>query len=191
MRYLLVLIAITAWSFHACCQQGKYEGSIENPYGLLNPNAPVEVGDYADLIGRSSCHSIKRNPDGSWQDTVRMVWTFKYILDGFAVQDYSIKDDGTHTSSIRQYQPDSARWYVTFFPKINPPANPGVWSGNKEDNGDIVLYKPHPLPNGTSGTSRLTFKDISSESFNWVGEWISLDKNIQFPFWKLHCQKTE
>lgn len=191
MKSIFTLIFSIVLIFNSIAQPGQFEASEQYPFGQLNPSAPIEVGDYAELIGKSSCLSINRNPDGTWQDTVRMNWTFKYIMDGYAVQDYSIKEDGSHTSSIRQFREDSAKWYVTFFPKNDPPVSPRVWSGKKEANEDIVLYKDHPLPDGTPGHSRLTFYDISSDSFNWVGNWIKFDESVQFPFWMLHCKKAE
>ncbi len=185
---LLVIMALFAFAYdlHA---QGEYEPSSEFPFGRLNPEAPKEVGDWEQLIGQSSCLSISRNPDGTWQDTVKMVWVFKYVLDGTSVQDLTFKEDGKHATSMRQYIPDSAKWYVTYFSRFSPSAAPGVWAGRRQENGDIVLFQDQLAPNGMEGKSQLTFANISDSGFDWFGAWVSIDNTITWPFWNIHCKR--
>ena len=40
----------------------SYEPSLENPFGLLNPNAPPQVADFAPMIGSCNCISQQRKP---------------------------------------------------------------------------------------------------------------------------------
>ncbi len=191
MKILKTLILCIICSSLANGQHGQFEPSVDNPFGSVNPEAPSEVADYADLIGQSVCSSIRRNPDGTWQDTVRMTWTFKYILDGTAVQDLTVREDGGHATSIRQYNADSAKWFVTYFPRNNPPNSPSSWAGNATDTGDIVLLKNQKAPNGFEGISRLVFSNITEDTFDWEGTWTSMDGTIQFPFWTISCKKTD
>lgn len=94
--------------------QYQYDSSEENPFGLPNPDAPEQIKDFHPLIGENTCRSVARNPDQTWGDTLQMLWRWKYIANGMAVQDESLKEDGNHSGSIRQFIPDSNRWFVHF-----------------------------------------------------------------------------
>lgn len=187
----IVLITLPA---HAQIQISdfQYAVSTEQPYGAYNPEAPEQLKDFEPMIGSSLCESIQRNPDGAWQDTMQVIWEFKYIFDGKAVQDISWKEDGTHSSSIRQFNADSSKWAVTYFSSANANFNPSTWYGGKTENGNIVLSRPQKAPgSGRDGTNRLTFYHISEESFDWIGEWVSEDESIVYPFWKMACIKED
>ena len=95
--------------------QYAYEPSAENPYGLPNPDAPSAINDWDDLIGTCTCKSVARVSQTEWADTVAMTWQWKYIMNGWAVQDETLKADGGHSGSIRQYNADSSRWYVHYY----------------------------------------------------------------------------
>ena len=170
--------------------QYNYEPNDKFPYGRLNPEAPSQTGDYASLIGKSNCKSVTRNADGTWNpDTVDMVWKFRYFMNGTAVQDETLKADQRHSSSIRQYNIDSAAWYVTYFSTGASPT-PGVWSGGKEGD-EIHLYRPQKAPNGMEGFYKLTFYEISQSGFNWKGEWVDPPEQIKYPTWLIFCQKEK
>ncbi len=188
MKYLFILFL---FPFYLIAQTNTtYEVSEEHPFGQLNPNAPSQVGDYAPLIGTCDCTSTLRNPDRTWGKSQKMEWTFKYILNGTAVQDESTKEDGSHSGSIRQYVADSSRWYVHWFSNTSPSTSLPTWEGNKKGN-DIVLYKEQKAPNGMDGFFRLSFKNISEEGFNWVGEWVDPSETVVFPTWKIDCVKRK
>ena len=189
MKTILLLSVLLLIYGALAAQPGQYEPSDKNPFGLKNPDAPPQLSDYDKLIGTSICKSINRNLEGVWQDTVSMKWTFRYIMDGTAIEDVTIKDDGAHGMSIRQYRPDSAKWYVTYFSRNNPPNVASVWSGNATESGEILLEKNQSAPNGLKGISQLKFSKINEEGFNWEGSWIGIDTAIVFPFWRIHCVK--
>ncbi|NJB72689.1 ketosteroid isomerase-like protein [Saonia flava] len=170
--------------------QYNFEPSIEHPYGIPNPEAPQEVLDYTALIGECNCKSIARKADQTWAEPVDMIWRFKFIMNGMAVQDETLKADGKHSGSIRQFIPDSTKWYVHYYSSGAPTTILPVWEGNKNKDGEIVLYKEQKAPNGTDGFYRLTFSNISSEGYNWIGEWVSKDKSIIYPTWKINCLRT-
>ena len=186
--FWLFLILITSITIQA--QQFHYEPSIEFPYGKAHTEGPEAIKDWDPLIGKCQCRSVQRNPDGTWQDTIDMTWIWQYILDGKAVQDFSLKADGRHASSVRQYIPDSSKWYVTFFSTFLPSSSPSTWEGGKV-NKDIILYKSKTAPNGLKGFYKITFSDISYEGFNWLGEWVNPDETIRYPTWKIFCKKKE
>ena len=193
MRFTYLIAALLFWSGSAQGQAqanfNEYEPSDEYPYGKLNPDAPAEVGDFAGMIGLCDCASVSRNQDGSWQDTTAMEWSFKYVLNGTAVQD-EVWRESNFASSIRQYHADSAQWIVTYYSYPFVSYKVGVWRGNKVGE-EIVLKQPQKAPNGMDGFSRLTFYDISPAGFKWKGEWVKDDGTITYPFWTIDCVKRE
>jgi len=168
----------------------QYEATLQNPYGLPNPDAPEQIKDYQGLIGECSCISVRRNPDQSWGEEVPMKWTFKYIMNGMAVQDETIKADGKHSGSIRQFHKDSLRWYVHYYSSGAPSTILPVWEGTKKDN-EITLYREQKAPNGAEGYFRLRFHDIDKKGYKWVGAWTSKDEKTVFPTWKIICTRNE
>jgi hypothetical protein len=163
-----------------------YAPSEAHPFGQPNPNAPDQIKDYAPMIGKSKCQSSSRNADGTWAEPVEMIWTFKYIMNGMAVQDETLKSNGAHSGSIRQYSTDSSRWYVHWYSGTAPSTVLPVWEGNM-DKDNIVLYREQPAPNGLEGQHRLTFYDLSEAGFKWVGEWIDNANTIVYPTWRITC----
>ncbi len=182
---LILLCAILTLS-----AQNEYEPSKKIPFGKLNPNAPEQTGDFQQLIGLCDCKSESRNPDRTWAAPINMTWKFKYIMNGMAVQDETLKEDGRHSGSIRQYSKDSTRWYVHYYSSATIASVLSVWQGNKENN-NIVLYREKKAPNGMDGFYRLTFSDINDNGFNWIGEWVDKTEKIVFPTWKISCIKRK
>ena len=192
--YILIIGVLFLFTFDTLAQQElefKYEPSTSNPYGIANPDAPKEIKDFEPLIGESICKSVARNPDQTWGDTIMMIWRWKYIANGMAVQDETLKTDGLHSGSIRQYIPDSSKWYVHYYSSGSPTAVLPAWEGGMQENGDIILYRGQKAPNGMDGFYKINFTDISKESFNWLGEWVNEGETFSFPTWKIYCTKKE
>ena len=108
-------------------------------------------------------------------------------MNGTAVQD-EVWRDGNYAGSIRQYQPDSAKWVVTYFSYPAVSTSPGVWLGEKEAD-KIVLFKPQTAPNGMEGFYRIQFLDMTEQGFNWIGEWVNENLTFQYPTWQIWCKK--
>ena len=187
VQLLSFLLLITSLSF----AQNEYEPSETHPYGQPNPEAAPQIKDYQDLIGECQCKSFTRNPDQTWADPVDMVWRWKYIMNGKAVQDETIKSDGKNSGSIRQFIADSSRWFVHYYSSAAPSTTLSTWEGNKEDNRNIILYRNQKAPNGMEGYSRLTFYDITDSGYKWIGEWVDKSKTVVFPFWKIECTRED
>lgn len=187
----LLWAVLTCLYFNLCSQSTTYdfEPSPDHPFGLPNPEAPSEVMDWADLIGECACRSVSRNPDGSWQDTVDMTWRFKYIMNGWGVQDETLKADGSYAGSIRQYIADSSRWFVHYYSSTGPSSILPVWEGNRKENGNFILYRDQKAPNGIEGDYKITFSNISPAGFNWTGEWVNEGETISYPTWYIQCTK--
>jgi hypothetical protein len=186
LTYLfIILFGIFAAPLFA---QYEYQASAEHPFGLPNPDAPQQIKDYEGLIGICDCTSTSRNPDQTWADPVAMTWKWSYIMNGMGVMDETLKADGGHSGSIRQYNQDSSRWQVHYFSTTAPVPVLPVWTGGKVGE-NIVLYKDHTAPGGQEGHFRLTFSEISEKGYNWVGEWVDLTETIVFPTWKIECRR--
>jgi len=167
----------------------KYEPNEIHPYGMRDPQAPASLDDFAPMIGTCDCKSQSRNPDGTWQDSVDMIWTFKYIMNGTAIQD-EVWRENSYATSIRLFNPDSAVWVVSYHSNPSVSMRTPTWIGKKADK-DIVLYMDQMAPNGMEGSSRLTFTDISFDGFHWRGEWVNEEQGIVYPFWLIWCKKRK
>jgi hypothetical protein len=185
---LALLLLIINSSF--LLAQYNYEPSPSDLHGLPNPEAPPQIKDFQPMIGICDCTSSKINKDGNWADPIKMTWEFKYIMNGMAVQDQTLKEDGGHTGNIRQFNADSSLWYVHYYSSANQPSVLKTWQGGKKQD-KIILYSNQKSPNGMDGKYRITFKNISDNGFSWIGEWVSLDESIVFPTWKIECNKRK
>lgn len=170
----------------------EYAPSAAHPFGLPNPDAPPQIKDYAPLIGECDCKSFARNPDQSWPEKpTEMIWRWKYIMNGFGVQDETLKADGGHSGSIRQFSQDSSKWYVHYYSNKGVTPVLSAWNGNKNEAGDIILYKPQQAPNGMDGFYKITFSNITEDGFNWEGAWVDEGETFIFPTWKIDCKKRK
>jgi hypothetical protein len=158
-------------------------------FGTPDPSAPAQLLDYRELIGISDCVSEQRALDGTWGKPLDMVWTFKYILGGTAVQDEADKEDGFYAGSIRQFNTDESSWYVHYYSnRGKPPAALPAWKGSREGN-EMRLSSPQPAPNGAEGAYNIRFYEISEKGFKWEGNWTSRDGSVVFENWKIECRK--
>jgi len=188
---IYLLFALTALQLNAqvLTENLQYEPSAKNPWGLPNPSIP-EITQYAEMIGTCDCKSVARNPDQSWADTTDMVWKFKYIMNGTAVQDEVWRNGGRYAGSIRQFHPDSSQWIVTYFSNPGTSWSPGVWHGKRKEN-EIILYKDQKAPNGLEGFYKISFYDMKSDGFNWKGEWVNKTETFSYPTWMIFCDKRK
>ncbi len=83
-------------------------------------------------------------------------------MNGMAVQDETLKVDGRHSGSIRQY---SARWYVHYFSSASAPASLSTWEGGMMHD-EIILQRPQKSPSGRDGKYKIRFYNISDEGFD-------------------------
>lgn len=181
---MLFLVSIIAWS------QAEYEPSVTHPFGQPNPKAPKEILDFEALIGICDCTSRTRKQDKTWAEPNKMTWEFKYIMNGMAVQDQTLKADGKHSGSIRQFNADSSRWYVHYYSSARSTPILSSWEGNKKED-KIILYRKQKAPNGMDGFYKLNFYNINDNGFKWLGEWVDTKESISFPTWKIECIKRK
>lgn len=185
--HLLPVIALLLRSSFLIAQY-DFEPSREYPFGRANPEAPEEINDYQALIGICDCKSFKIGKNNVWQTPVDMSWEFKYIMNGMAILDQTLKEDGIHSGSIRQYNADSNKWYVHYYTTALASPKFRVWEGGKRGD-EIILYSNQKSPNGLDGFYKIRFYNISPDGFNWLGSWVNMDESIVFPTWKIECKK--
>lgn len=186
MRIIFILFLCCGFTAFA---QYNYEPTSEYPFGQLNPEAPQQVKDFEPMIGECECESISRKADGNWNEAENMIWRFKYIMNGTAIQDETLKEDGSHSGSIRQFIQDSAKWYVHWYSAKTPSTTLPTWEGNKTEDDKIVLYREQKAPNGYDGFFRLTFYDMSETGYKWIGEWVDKTETVVYPTWKINCTR--
>lgn len=168
--------------------QYLYEASAKHPYGRPNPDAPAAISAFGPLMGVCQCTSTSRLPDGNWAEPVAMTWSFKYIMNGFGVQDETLKADGKHSGSIRQYDPEKESWLVHYYSSNSFPAPLPYWTGGASGE-ELIFSRDQKAPNGAEGTFRLRFYDISESGYRWVGAWVSSDESVIYPTWKIDCRR--
>ncbi len=186
MKSLIIAILITIFvplSFRQTSvpvdQQDDYEASPQNPFGRLNPDAPVETKQFAFLIGAFECNDRLLNPaNGKWFD-MKAIRRAEFVLNGYGIQDKNYTNILTSTN-IRIYDPANKEWVVSYF---KAPFGVGVWKG-QFSNGRFEL-----LQGDTKSGSRLSFFDISSTGYSWKGE--SLNDGTARVFWEFTCTKKK
>ncbi|NKB32377.1 MAG: hypothetical protein GKR91_04695 [Pseudomonadales bacterium] len=188
-HYFLLFLSLVLWSCQTAPERASslaYEPSQSYPFGRPNPAAPEQLAQFHFMIGRNDCVEERlNNGTGEW-DEGRRTWDAQYFMNGYAIED-SGRSGATTNGNIRIYDANADQWNVTFYSM--PSFSTGVWSGGMEA-GNMVLRQPQKAP-GTDfdGHSTLTFSKISENSFDWSGEWISVDGSAVFPFWRISCTK--
>ncbi|MDH3529621.1 MAG: hypothetical protein OEQ28_08650, partial [Acidobacteriota bacterium] len=74
------------------------------------------------------------------------------------------------------------KWVVTYLQTI-PGIGSGVWEGEKEGKNMVMRQKRG------ENESRLTFSNITENSFDWIGE--NVGKNGTASGWKISCKRRE
>jgi len=164
-----------------------YEPNDEYPFGRPNPAAPTELAQFGFIIGANDCDEQRlNNATGDWDNSNRS-WDAYYYMNGFAITDMGRSGSATN-GNIRLFDSAEQLWKVTFFSM--PAYSTGTWVGGMEE-GNMVLRQAQKAP-GTDfdGFSRLTFSNISTNGFDWDGEWESIDGSTVVPFWRMQCQKV-
>lgn len=189
MKLKAVLVLTIILSLNAFAQNKyEYEPTKVSPFGKPNPEAPVQIKDYAELIGICDCKSVTRKQDQTWADPVDTIWEFRYIMNGTAVQDETLKADGTHSGSIRQFDKASGKWNVHFYSITGAPKTLQSWQGGRKED-QIILYKDQKAPNGSEGFYKIVFSNINKTGFNWEGAWVNTEETIHYALWKIDCIK--
>lgn len=171
--------------------QGKQE------FGKLNPNAPVELSQFAFLIGNWSFEARVKVADGPSQ-SFNGTWLGRYILDGYAIADeYRMTDLSGKLIvlglNLRTYDASKQTWNIKW---LN--AQTGTWMdlapselGKVRSNGQSMIYafkEMAPLDRAHAYT-RVTYTKVSETHFTWRGE-KSADGNAWSEFMVIECHRS-
>ncbi len=162
-----------------------YEPNPIYPVGRRNPAAPVELEQFAFMLGACDCVDRIRGADGSWT-TTQAIWNATYFLNGWGIQDVYWSETFA-TTNLRIYDPEEQLWRVNFYRMPTSTIGAGQWTGREEPSPEgrrMVMWAGSPdRRNG----SRLTFSAIGEEGFEWVAE--TLQDGAATPSWTSSCRR--
>lgn len=146
----------------------------ENPYGRLHPDAPPETELWGQLAGEWQCTAQILQPNGQWGPGGKAKWVWKYTLDGFAVQDVwfvewldlppgmaQINRPFVGTN-FRIFDPEKGKWEAIWFANNKNRMSTFV----AINDGDKVIMEGK----NRGRHSRITFYNMSENSFDWKSE---------------------
>lgn len=143
-----------------------------------NPKAPKAVEQFGQLYGIWYCEGTMPDPLGQVEQvTYHAFWAWKYILDGYGVQDfwYQGKNEWPYwkyfqrdlmLTQLRVYDTQDSTWYISFI-NNNAREVPGRVFGNftaRAEGMDMVMDF---VPQDSANLKRIVFYDITDESFMW------------------------
>jgi len=111
---------------------------------------------------------------------IKAFWAWKYILDGYGVQDYFYQGENEFLfwnyfkrdsilTQLRVYDPTDNMWKISFITN-NGGEIPGKMFGTfnaKEQSGELIM---EPSERNSDKLSRIVFFDITANSFEWKSE---------------------
>ena len=200
VKSLFILIVIVFGNYVITAQEdvqiiNKPEGEIElkkysdlidfmnvgeKPFGEINEKAPAETLQFGQLAGIWEIENTAWF-QGKWYCCWRAAWGFKYILDGYGVQDYwmQLEEDlpppmkqiarNSSLSQLRVYSKKDKKWSVSWISN-------GAGETGGSDYGRFEAFKKDDemimIPPKIEGKplSRIIFYDIKKDSFMWRSE---------------------
>lgn len=164
-------------------------GRAQDGFGERHPNAPLSAFDF--LIGEWKCESRVKGADGEYR-TYPATWVGRYILDGHVIADEFRQFDANGNvtqlgTTYRSYNTERGVWVMKWLDTLN-----STWLdlGPQELGGvdvtDTSVVFKHHLPEGPvrdvfpeQTIFRITFHDISRDSFSWKAE-VSTDEGVSW-----------
>lgn len=152
-------------------------------FGKRNPKSPVEIEQFGRLAGLWRTEQEIRKRDGGWVQETSGYWVWKYVIDGFAVQDlwYQGADSlpsymgslgrSYQLTAVRIYEAASKEWKIAWMANgagATPGQDFGTFRATLE--GDSIVMTTPPAP-GAFGLQRVVFSEIEQDSFLWVSEY--------------------
>jgi hypothetical protein len=169
-----------------------YEPDASHPFGRPNPEAPPELMQFDFMVGEFLCVDRTLQRDGSWNER-RTVWTARYFMNGYAIQDIHWKP-GVTATNLRFLDAATGKWQVSWF-QIPPYKTAAVFEGAQEGEGSggamVMRGQPTTQEDKTVQTI-LTFYDIQPDSYEWKAEQ-HIDGHPQSfgPFWEISCVRSK
>lgn len=142
--------------------------------GTPHPDAPPQIELFGRLAGAWDAKMWVIQDDGTFpEEPLAALWTFRYILDGRAIQDEWTAPppgqpvaDGSrqHGTGLRVYHPAEDRWEVAWISNTQPFVT--TFEAEPHGDGGIVMLGEPP----TGHPSRTTFRDVEEDRFSWTLE---------------------
>jgi len=167
-------------------------------FGKLNPNAPIELSQFAFLIGNWTFEAKVKTGDGQWHP-FKGTWHGRFILDGYAISDeYRMTDPAGKLIvlglNLRTYDTSKKTWNIKWLNALT-----GTWMdlapsevGPVRSEGQSIIYafkEAAPLDNAHAYT-RATYTKVSDTHFTWRGE-KSAEGNAWSEFMVVECHRSE
>lgn len=191
IKHSKILHLILILTFSTYQLRGQVPDSIPTPvlefYGdsefsnQSNEQAPSETHQFGQLAGIWYCTGFQLDPLGKVDKVpYKAYWAWKYILNGYGVQDYFyqgrnefrywdyFKRDLSLTQ-LRVYDTIESLWKIAFI-KDSAGKIPGKMFGTFTAKmlGDELIMEPGSQ--NTDTKNRIVFYDISENSFEWKAE---------------------
>lgn len=159
----LLIFAIPLLVFLGCTQNGRTTDCVS--YGSRNPSAPSEIIQYGRFVGAWGCTVSNLQGDGTWMEKTAN-WEFRYILDGYAIQDFWISpgeaEEGKNQylgTNIRIFDPSKKTWQCSWT-ENGANTMSGIWESLQDEDGNLLLYDD-------TQTWEIKFYNITENSFDW------------------------
>jgi hypothetical protein len=170
---LILILALVAAPGQAQEPEAPKEGEPAASFdpGTPHPDAPEELALFGRLAGAWDAEMSIIQDDGTFPETpTSALWTFRYILDGHAVQDHwtspapddPVGDDPRQFGTgLRVYNPAEDHWEMAWISTSQPFVT--TFEAHPHGDGGIVMMGEHP----TGHPSRTTFYEVKDDSFSW------------------------
>ncbi len=136
----------------------------------INPAAPDQVKQYGQLQGSWRCKSLNLTQDGTWQEAPGdNIWSWYYVLDGYAVQDVWQGSQGGMGTNLRTYDAEQDKWYMVW--ATTQQARFDEFEATFEDGKIIMTGDRWARAAFPAHKSRITFHNITAQHFDWKSEW--------------------
>ncbi|MEP1096043.1 MAG: hypothetical protein ABJG78_13095 [Cyclobacteriaceae bacterium] len=148
----------------------------------VNEKAPSETIQFGQLAGIWYCSGFMPDPMGKVDKVpFKAFWGWKYILDGYGVQDffYQGKNEFLYwdyfkrdmsLTQLRVFDPTENMWKISFITSGAGEIPGGKVFGTftaKDESGELRMESPQQNPDKLS---RIIFYDIKDNSFEWRTE---------------------
>lgn len=155
--------------------------SDEYPFGKKHELAPGEIEHIGKLAGMWYC-DVFINKNGSWVKGKPAIWTFKYTLDGFAIEDlwYKTLENSPpfvqslgHDFSgvnVRLYDPYSKEWKAMWFTNAitSDTTNTLVNTYTATSTDEEFVMMRDDLRGAQR--AKITFHNMQEKYFDWKNE---------------------
>ena len=147
----------------------------DHKHSQPNPKAPVELSQFAFLLGKWRGEAKLKQDDGT-SYTLKAIWESRYILDGYVIADeYRMTTPSGELlvlgMNFRSYDATKKVWNLKWLNALS-----GTWTdlGSDELGGVVVNAQSISYlmkePVARHAFTRATYTNISADHFTWLGE---------------------